>query len=646
MTRQAHRHPSIEEPEFKAGGGGTDTGRGAAVRAVDPVAASRADEIKHLRNALADECGRNDAREAAHAGWNDAICRVVCGLAAALSDLRVRCDAAESELKDARLRLNVYENPSNPDRTTIAAKKRRQYRKEVSDMLAEGEPVTAQDVAEGGAGGGQSRMRGGQPGSPGSSLGQKPDRKLDRAFAADMCAGCGRTDVVQMTPRYKLIEEARECSGLSCHMEIETAAFCGPCSMITHAATDSIPGTACGPRLRGLIANIHAKAPAVESIQWILKVNHGIELSTGAISKCVKAMAAHARNGSLLERVPEKDCRGEGGEGEGEEEEEEEEEVNKAADAEGEIAELPAPLPGARTGRGAAPYVTRVFEEISMAPHAEIDESTGKRRGRDVSALVLLAPKAALIHVKPGKSKKTMQSVFSDLLRIPMTADMYLAGNSLTGPVQTCIVHVWRKSEALAAKYGTGSPEHTYSRMFLEAYRTAVKDAAAITEAAGGPDRSACDTGRALRTVPGLAGRAQDAAARFTAAMERIISAYRTGKVTNRDDCLAVATAIENALPYMTTFFFNPGMPNNTNRCERLIRGRWVAPRNAQHSLPDWMAALTQGTMQTIHANAFINGIAPGDIVSGRRGSWQQRPGRPPPHPCLPQRHDGEHSAA
>ena len=163
---------------------------------------------------------------------------------------------------------------------------------------------------------------------------------------------------------------------------------------------------------------------------------------------------------------------------------------------------------------------------------------------------------------------------------------------------------------------------------------------------AGGPDRSACDTGRALRTVPGLADRAEDAAARLTAAMERIISAYRTGKVTNRADCLAVATAIENALPYMTTFLFNPGMPNNTNRCERLVRGRWVAPRNAQHSLPDWMAALTQGTMQTLHANAFINGIAPGDIVSGRRGSWEQRPGRPPPYPCLPQRHDGEHHAA
>ena len=605
------------------------------MRAVDPVAASRADEIRFLRNALADECRRNDAREEAHAGWNDAICRVVCGLAAALSELRERCETAEAELRDARLRLNVYENPNNPDRTTIAAKRRRQYRKEVSDMLAEGEPVTAQDAAEGGAGGGQPRRRGGQPGSAGSSLGQKPDRKLDRVFVVAACACCGRTDVVQMTPTYKLVEEARECSGLRYHMEIETAALCGPCGMITHAATDSIPGTACGPRLRGLIANIHAKAPAVESIRWILKVNHGIELSTGAISKCTRAMAAHARNGSLLERVPQK-----GGTGE------REEEVNKAADAEEEIAELPAPLPGARTGTGSAPYVTRVFEEISMAPYAEIDESTGKKRGKDVSALVLLAPKAALIHVKPGKSKKTMQSVFSDLLRIPMTADMYLAGNSLTGPVQTCIVHVWRKSEALAAKYGTDSPEHTYCRMFLEAYRTAVEDADAITEMAGGPDRSACDTGRALRTVPGLAGRAEDAAARFTAAMERIISAYRTGEVTNRDDCLAVATAIENALPYMTTFLFNPGMPNNTNRCERLVRGRWVAPRNAQHSLPDWMAALTQGTMQTIHANAFINGIAPGDIVSGRRGSWEQRPGRPPPYPCLPQRHDGEYHAA
>ena len=64
---------------------------------------------------------------------------------------------------------------------------------------------------------------------------------------------------------------------------------------------------------------------------------------------------------------------------------------------------------------------------------------------------------------------------------------------------------MWRKSESLAVKFGVESPEHTYCTMLLNTYRTATDAAAHITKLAGGPNKYACDIGRAVRTIPELA---------------------------------------------------------------------------------------------------------------------------------------------
>ena len=105
----------------------------------------------------------------------------------------------------------------------------------------------------------------------------------------------------------------------------------------------------------------------------------------------------------------------------------------------------------------------QIAEAVSMAPHVAVDESRERVAGGGAQALVLQSPAAALVAIRQDKSKETMRDVFWMALRRPLVADMYLAGNSFGGAIQTCNVHVWRKSESLAVEHGTESPEQAYS---------------------------------------------------------------------------------------------------------------------------------------------------------------------------------------
>lgn len=64
---------------------------------------------------------------------------------------------------------------------------------------------------------------------------------------------------------------------------------------------------------------------------------------------------------------------------------------------------------------------------------------------------------------------------------------------------------MWRNSESMGVKHKIASPEHTYCTVLLDVYRRAREAAEHVTEMAGGAIKSACDIGRAVRTVPGLA---------------------------------------------------------------------------------------------------------------------------------------------
>ena len=98
-----------------------------------------------------------------------------------------------------------------------------------------------------------------------------------------------------------------------------------------------------------------------------------------------------------------------------------------------------------------------------MAPHVEIDESHVNVAGKQAHALVLCAPDVVIIRIESNKTKVVMNRVFHMVQDRPLGADMFRAAGAFKGVFQTCVVHVWRKSESLAVKHGIKSPEHTYS---------------------------------------------------------------------------------------------------------------------------------------------------------------------------------------
>lgn len=552
-------------------------------------------------------------------------------LAEEAAALRGRRDRLEAEVRDLKRRLAVHENYNNPDRGTVTARERKRHRRKLMEREAEEaeeeEEGTAGDAAEcGGVRGTGLRKRGGQPGSAGVSFTLKPDKGLEEWHAPEECAVCGRTDIVHLAPVWKIMFEMHKCGGLFCYMEVSVPAACVPCAVVTYPDTPSLPGSSCGPRLREKIMNMHDVTPPVRGIRKLLLSNHGSRLGEGTVSGCLSAISRQAASGVPWAAAP-------GG---------------LAADAAAACAAAgtaaagimdahsgPPVGPPAREA-GAAPgtrrhaplprpLISQIEELFGMAPYVMEDESRANVAGCREQALALLCPSAALIRITDDKSKLTMRRTFRHALDRPLVADMYLAGNAFEGDVQTCGVHVWRKSESLAVPHGIDSPEQTYSAALPGICRDAGDAAARITAAAGGPLASICEDAGALRAVPGLEREAADEIAALSERVSGLAHAYGHGEVSDAETRRYAAT-LENALPYMFEFLRHPGMPGNTNAVELLIKRRVVLPRKVQVGLPDWTAAENQANLQTIHANAAIWGVFSGQVVSAGRGSW-----KPPP---------------
>ena len=276
------------------------------------------------------------------------------------------------------------------------------------------------------------------------------------------------------------------------------------------------------------------------------------------------------------------------------------------------------------------PLISQIMEVVSMSPYLEIDESHENVAGSQAQVIVVSAKNAVLINIEPDKSKNTIKRLFKGLLTRPLLADMYRGGNAFVGFFQTCFVHVWRKSESLAIKYGTKSPEHTYCMMLLKVYDN-LKDAAEYIVKMTGPSESACDIGNIIKTVPGLTEFVESAKKDTLNEIDKIIHAYRYGEVSD-PETRKFADTLENAAPFLVTFLEHPGMPGSTNGIERTIRKRVVKSRGIQKILPDWQAARTHEVLSTIYATCAKRGVFPGSIVSGLRGCWMLTRGEPLPN--------------
>ena len=131
-----------------------------------------------------------------------------------------------------------------------------------------------------------------------------------------------------------------------------------------------------------------------------------------------------------------------------------------------------------------------------MSSHMEFDESHANVAGGYAQALVLLASRAVIMHIQPGRSKKTIRRLFSTAPRGPLVADKYRGGYAFTGEYQTCLARITRHLESLAVRFGVESPECVPYRMFDAIRRDSKVAGLEITQMVGGPNVFACDTGR------------------------------------------------------------------------------------------------------------------------------------------------------
>ena len=528
--------------------------------------------------------------------------------ALAIAELRAENADLELEVKQLNTELGVHESYNHSTRDAkLFAKDRRDFRgKEAKRKAEEGGEHQAEEGTEG-QGAGQKR-RGHRPGTPGVSHSDKPT--FTKKFKPETCGNCGRTDVLPYETKYKTVTDNAECGEELCYTEELTSVVCMGCGAVTKPEGDSLPGSACGPRRRFLISNMHDAIPAVRVIQKLLLNNHGIKMSTGAISNCLAAIARFALEGNRPV-VPEQHA----------------------------IAISRSPLPwngagGADTstvwsGLARPALMERLEDMASMSPHVEFDESHANVAGGYAQALVLLASGIVIIHIESGRSKETIQRLFGMALRRPLVADKYRGGHAFAGEYQTCLVHITRFLESLAIKFGVESPECVLYRMFDAIRHDSKVTGLEITRMVGGPNTSACDTGRVVNN-PEARAYADGQKAALEERVKVVAHGYAAGPVSDEESRKAAGSLLR-ALPYMFTSFYHPGMTNNSNGVERTVRQYHVRPRTIQRILPDWKAARTAAILRSVYATCGINGWVPGEVLSGRSDADPFSAGIPPP---------------
>ena len=516
----------------------------------------------------------------------------------------------EQQLRQCRQELAVHENYNNSTRDArLYAEKRRKFHKQLKQNA--GSPGDAQQPARKGSGGGGAKRdtgggdggggdrRGRRQGAPGVSHHHKSE--YTKRFIPDMCGQCGGTYLQPHETTYKPATDTTPCNRQTYHTEEIVTVLCLHCGAVTIPDSDTLPGSWCGPNLRGLISNIHDVTPSIAGIRKLLKRNHNTTISAGAISHCITAMALRAEHGNAPQTSGGDIIMGDGGR---------------------------PPIPyGAGAPYDAStvwscmaspiPLMETISEWASMAPHVQFDESHANVAGSRAQALVLLTPKVVIIRVVGHRDKETIQGLFWMVLSRPLVADKYRGGNAFVGGYQTCMVHLERHLESFAIDAGDGSLEQTLYLMFDDIRKDAKMAAAHITEMAGGPMKSACEIGRAMLN-PRIRQHVEQQRTTLSGRVEKIAHAYATGAVTIPDS-RRMSGSLERAEPYLFTNLEHPGMENNSNNVERTIRQHHVRPRNTQRILPDWNAARNAGILRSIYATCELNDWAPGDIFGARR---------------------------
>ena len=503
---------------------------------------------------------------------------------------------------------------------------------------------------------------GGRPGHPGRSHHAKSDRTI--LYTADMCIGCGSTDLEMMRPIKKPVADfgkGGEDEGADAkdrHTAIVTCGWCGTCRIMTDPAPHLVWGTWVGGRALATIIQYKSNPQGRSSIVANLRDIHRFPMSTGAVSN---AITAYARN--LEGRVlPDSVAAFVKAKMEAEEDRADrrnappvEAAVQEAAVQEAAVQEAaPSPahptipvepprrktrkerkaeeskVPYGQTMQGATDArLTRTTtsymgshnlsfmewcrEWLTMAPYLGVDETKTIVAGKWCHSIVVWSPNVVTVTARPRKNTRTINWLFGGMKHVCVVHDRIAIYNGFVGMHQECWAHLVRRFLE-QAKDKIGSPEYDRYTAIKDLYGRAKYLAECVAASLGVPSNAA-----------------EMAACQHR--LERIWHAFETEYLSIMDSLLGLVRDLdgqepgkylENMLPRALTFVVRPGTPGTNNITEGAVRWNVIRPRHVFGALPSWRAARNFGMIQTFAATCRRNGVSPYHAVlaRGRDPDW------------------------
>ena len=299
------------------------------------------------------------------------------------------------------------------------------------------------------------KKRGAQSGHRGSSWRERTEGTV--RFHPELCGYCGRADLVIISTirkRFRDLAEARR-STISL-MYVIRVGQCPGCGVRTIPHTDAIPGTSLGPRTRATLQAYERAHNTEDDMVMMLQEIEDADVSAGAVSNCITAMADHI-DGDVLS-IPH-----------------EEPVILDPEDLRGYRSPVapPSDIPDTEFHRQDAlltqhsnlwtsfqpqPAMVQIVERASMDPYVRTDE-TGHRVGREgVQASVAETVHTTQIRIIPHRYAVTLRSIWGWMEHPPAMRDGTTGYEWHKGPLSRCLVHLLRDAEESSMENELGSP--------------------------------------------------------------------------------------------------------------------------------------------------------------------------------------------
>ena len=275
------------------------------------------------------------------------------------------------------------------------------------------------------------------------------------------------------------------------------------------------------------------------------------------------------------------------------------------------------------TSSAPLPPLVSIMEVASTDSHLIPDETPQRVGRQNIQMLAVETPNTSQIKAVEHKYLRTVEEFLEWGKHRPLVSDGAQLYSWHRGDRQRCAVHVVRKVEDYAMDNGLDSDEYIRYKLVTETYHEAKEAAAQITEAAGGPMKSACDLDMVKRA--GLSDVVKEEAARLRDKIDMAADIIDDG----------AAVTLNNAQDRLFVALGYPGMPLHTNGVENSIRHNIVAPyRRGKGPFPNWTAARNFSIQQTFAATCRKNGVSVYDatVQMARDPDWNIfTRGIPPP---------------